>query len=353
MYNASRIVLVRFPSSRLNRINLSPTLASFQCCSSGSIQNQYPIHSFSTSANKKPSLATLVKELRLKTGAPMIECKKALEASENDLSEAMEWLRKYSLSKVSSKLENRVSDMGLVGLATSDDGSAALIKVSSETDFASRSATFSKLVQDVASTALGLKPSDDGNTSLSDLLLNMKVEQNENQTVQKYLEDATLSIRENLQLKEVELVLPTKNSYIMGYVHGKVPDYDCVGTSAALVELVAMKDDTNVDQVKEIGKKLAMHIVAAKPKYLNPESVPKELVDKEKEILQVQISAMPGNKSKPPEILEKIINGKLNKFYQEICLSKQLHMLEEKNPMIEKYLLSHGFKVKSYKYISI
>merc|ERR1711862_507216 len=107
--------------------------------------------------------------------------------------------------------------------------------------------------------------------------------------------------------------------------------------------------------IKEIGKKLAMHIVAAKPKYLNPENVPKEIVDKEKEILQAQISNLPSNQKnkKPKDIIEKIINGKLNKFYQEICLTKQLHMLEEKNPVIEKYLKKNGLKVIDYKYLSI
>lgn len=333
MFNVTKKVLLRSSTSRFILPTASTSLYSF-------------------SSETKPSLTALVKQLRLKTGAPMVECKKALEASEHDIPKATEWLRSNSLSKVSSKLENRISEEGLVGLSIKD-GNAVLVKVSSETDFASRSSTFSKLVQDVASTALNLKPGGD-NKSLPDLLLNMKVEENENQTVQNYLEEATLSIREKLELKEVEVLHKAGDkSVVMGYVHGKVPDYSNVGTSAALVELVSTKDGANVDEMKEIGKKLAMHVVAAKPKYLNPESVPEEVLAKEKEILKIQISKLPGSDKKPPEILEKIVIGKLGKFYQDVCLSKQGHMLEEKNPMIEKYLSGHGLKVTSYKYISI
>jgi len=332
MFNVTKKVLLRSSSSRF----ILPTMS----------------ESVSFSTATKPSLTALVKQLRLQTGAPMVECKKALEASEHDIPKALEWLRSNSLSKVSSKLENRIAEEGLVGLSIKD-GNAVVVKVSSETDFASRSSTFSKLVQDVASTALNLKPDGD-DKSLPDILLNMKVEENKNQTVQNYLEEATLSIREKLQLKEVEVLRKADDqSVIMGYVHGKVPDYSSVGTSAALVELVSTKNDANVDEMKEIGKKLAMHVVAAKPKYLNPESVSEEVLAKEKEILKVQISKLPGSDKKPPEILEKIVQGKLGKFYQDVCLSKQGHMLEEKNPMIEKYLSGHGLKLMSYKYISI
>lgn len=357
MHNVSRKILIRSSSCRI----ILPTSAAFQSYNT-TIQNQ-----FSTSTSKKPSVTSLVKELRLQTGAPMIECKKALESSEHNITKATEWLRSNSLSKVSSKLENRIADDGLVGLAMStcsSDNNAVLVKVSSETDFASRSDIFTKLVYDVANTALNLNPAntnDENGTSslsLSDMVLSMNVNAQNNQTVQSYIEEATLSIREKLQLKEVEVVR-TNNTVIMGYVHGKVPNYNNVGTSAALVELMPLTNDagssnsTTLDDMKDIGKKLAMHVVAAKPKYLNPESVPKEVLEKEKEILEVQISKLPGSQKKSPQILQRIINGKLEKYYQDVCLTKQGHMLEEKNPTIEKYLKSFDLKIVSYKHICI
>jgi elongation factor Ts len=183
-------------------------------------------------------------------------------------------------------------------------------------------------------------------------------------TLHESLNDAILAIRENLSIDAISVLKTSSDnssqqpSVFGGYVHGKVaPDVMC-GTAAAIVELVALPSSKMNDDatIQEAAKKIAMHIVAAKPLYINIESVPEEVVQKEKEILlsKIELEASSGLKKKSsPEIQEKILNGQLRKYYESVCLTEQAHMVEEGNPKVSKVLTQLGVAVKNFRLMSM
>ena len=307
----------------------------------------------------------------------MMECKKALSSPEvnNDLNLAKEWLRKHGTAKASSKVAGREALEGLVGIeiiddAKSGDGSgqvASLVKVSSETDFASRSSIFSTFVQDVAraaassSSAIISSPPDNKSVSINDIpkfLQDTKstcVETNEVKSLAELQNDAILAIRENLSVDSISILKTTSSQSILGgYVHGKASSDVTCGSAASIVELQVLDETkaSNVD-VKDVAKKLAMHVVAAKPLYLNPNSVPHDVLNKEKEILMEKMESTGQAKNKPPEIVDKIITGQLRKFYESVCLTEQAHMVEEGNPKVDKVLKSMGLEVTDFKLMGL
>lgn len=269
----------------------------------------------------------------------MMECKKALSEAENDYEKAAEWLRKNGTAKAASKLAGRDASEGMVGIAFSPDG-ASLVRVASETDFASRSSDFTKLVEVVANGALV-------NDDVEALL---ETPSADGKTVKDTLDDCILAIRENLQIANAEkIVASSPDSVISGYVHGKVFNDSSAGTSAAIVELINEKSSLSEDEIKEVGKKLAMHIVAAKPCYQAPEDVPSDVVEKEKQILLDQMA----DSGKPANILDKIVTGRLRKFYEGVCLTDQAHMLEDGNPKVSDALKKVGLKLVTFKSDSV
>eukprot|EP00551_Chaetoceros_affinis_P016796 CAMPEP_0203699530 /NCGR_PEP_ID=MMETSP0091-20130426/26880_1 /ASSEMBLY_ACC=CAM_ASM_001089 /TAXON_ID=426623 /ORGANISM="Chaetoceros affinis, Strain CCMP159" /LENGTH=335 /DNA_ID=CAMNT_0050572379 /DNA_START=19 /DNA_END=1022 /DNA_ORIENTATION=- len=285
-----------------------------------------------------PSNAKLIQQLRKTTGAPMVECKKAISDPEvnGDFDKATEWLRKHGSAKMSSKLAGRDASEGLVGIcisASSEKNVASIVRVNSETDFASRSPDFSTLVETVAGATLKIGSSND--------IEELKTLPD----VQKALDDAIIAIRENLQITSASTITASKpNSVLAGYVHGKIFGDKLAGTAAAIVELAPINSDKETktnEEIVEIGKKLAMHIVAAKPEYMTPKDVPEDIIQKEKEILMEQMA----DSGKPVEILEKIVTGRLGKFYQGVCLVEQSHMLEDGNPKVSKALKGHGLEL--------
>jgi elongation factor Ts len=280
----------------------------------------------------------MLKELRSKSGAPMVECKKALEETGSEsLDEAMDWLRKHGAAKASSKLAGREAEEGLVGIVISPDaGSAAIVQVNSETDFAGRSQTFSDLVEHVAKATLQVP---EGGVVDDSALREISVD---GKSVQEAMEEAIVSIRENLRIASAIHCVSDQGQWV-GYVHGRVNDI--AGTSAAVVHVQGADDAT----LQEVGKKLAMHVVAARPKYLNPESIPADAVEKEKEILREQMA----DSGKPAEIMEKIIGGKMRKFYEGSCLTEQAHMVLEGNPKVQKALKDVGVEVTHFEFKAI
>mmetsp|Transcript_25069 Transcript_25069/g.50176 ORF Transcript_25069/g.50176 Transcript_25069/m.50176 type:complete len:363 (-) Transcript_25069:172-1260(-) len=309
--------------------------------------------SSSQQQQSQPSTASLVKQLRELTGAPMMECKKALSAEEvqNDISKAQEWLRKHGSAKASSKVAGREALEGLVGIHISNKGGskvATLAKVASETDFASRSESFSSFVQSVADAAASNSSSNDDEPV--DIPTFMTTTKNvDGQLLSESLNDAILAIRENIQVDSISIMKPShEHSIFAGYVHGRAPNSTC-GTSAAVVEVSPISNspdnETKTEQWEEAVKKLAMHVVAAKPTYLDPSTVPEEAISKEKEILKEKMA----DSKKPPEILEKIITGQLRKFYEGVCLTEQAHMVEEGGPKVKKVMESLGLEVKGFR----
>jgi len=306
--------------------------------------------STSTSFVRSFSTMDLIKELRTASGAPIVDCKKALAASDNDSKAALDWLREHGAAKVSSKVADREAKEGLVGVAISDDNkSASLVHVASETDSAGRSETFVDLVTYCANAALQQEQTGGGAIDVATLL--QAKHDDGGKTVEQAIKDATVAIRENLSLSYAARLSAEDEGVVVGYVHGRILPSNA-GTAAALVDIAPL-DGTSIipkEELLEIGKMLAMHIVAAKPEYLDVDSVPEEVVQAEKDILMKQI-AMESNK--PPEIVEKIVIGRLRKYFERTCLMEQKHLIEDENPQIGKFLQEKGLKLNSYQLLSV
>jgi elongation factor Ts len=293
----------------------------------------------------------LIKILRAQSGAPIVDCKKAVEQSGGNIQAAMDWLRQHGAARASNKVLGRDASEGLVGLTVSDDfQTAVLVKVVSETDFASRSARFVSLVRNVAA-ATHEDPICQPNRVLSEetILASRHVE--EGKSVKDLLDEAIVAIRENLSVAyATKLQTNEKGSILVGYIHNRIESSDA-GTAVALVELGPSADSGTIciETLQAAGKKLAMHIVAARPTYLSPEHVPEQDVHKEKMILAMQLESS----GKPADMVEKIVLGRLRKFYETICLTEQDHMIEESNPKVWKVMKDIGIDIKRFETISI
>jgi len=225
-----------------------------------------------------------LKELRAISGAPIVDCKKALGETSGNLEEAMDWLRQHGAAKAAKKVSGRDAVEGLVACTVSEDGkSASLVKVSSETDFAGKSQAFVDFVKHVANATLSSKTV--GNLDAEDVM----ALESSSRSVQTALEEAIVAIRENLGVASaIKMTCP--DGMLVAYVHGKVSEDTQAGSSAAIVELVATSGgNVDVNVISEAGKKLAMHIVAAKPTYLNADEVPEDVLEKERTIIRSQV----------------------------------------------------------------
>ena len=313
--------------------------------SAGSSLVHSTLRAFSSSAQMD-----LLKQLRSQSGAPIVDCKKALKESSGGLTDAMDWLRQHGAAKASSKVQGRETAQGLVGLQMSKDKSAAsLVKVASETDFSGRSQRFVDLVLALADAALQDPHCQANNEDSRDSFLATPASAT-GKSVKDLLDEAIVAIQENLSVAAVhKFQVDDDGSILVGYVHNKVDAADA-GTAAAVVQ-VAPADGTGTskDVLQTVGKRLAMHIVAARPSYLSPEDVPSDEVEKERQILSMQVESS----GKPLEIVEKIVAGRLRKFYEEICLTEQAHMIEESNPKVSKVLEENGVVVKRFECLRI
>ena len=239
--------------------------------------------------------AELVKQLREKTGAGMMDCKKVLTETDGDMEKAAELLRERGIAKAAKK-SGRVAAEGLVCSYVSEDKKVgAIVEVNAETDFVAKNEEFRTFVADIAEIVSNTNPAD------VEALLAAKYK-NEEKTVKEVLTDKIATIGENMSIRR--FVRFETTGLVESYIHGD-------GKIAVLVELA--KGDSTV------AKDVCMQIAAAKPEYLNREEVPAEAVNKEMEILKVQ--AM--NEGKPAEIAEKMVKGRIGKFYSEICLLDQ------------------------------
>jgi elongation factor Ts len=229
----------------------------------------------------------LVKELRTLSGAPIVDCKKALGETDGDLEQALDLLRRHGVAKASKKLSGREAEEGLVACSISGDGkSASIVKVSSETDFAGKSETFVSLATHIADATVDATKIPEGPIDAETVL---GLEHN-SKTVQLALEEAIVAIRENLGIASAHK-LTTTDGLLVSYVHGKADGKSNAGSAAAVVEIVGINDspinDTNT--AAEAGKKLAMHVVASKPLYMDSTEVPDDVLQHEKSVLEGQV----------------------------------------------------------------
>ncbi|HEV2301620.1 MAG TPA: translation elongation factor Ts [Stellaceae bacterium] len=252
--------------------------------------------------------AALVRELREKTGAGMMDCKKALDDSRGDIEAAVDWLRKKGLA-AAAKRAGRVAAEGLVGVATKGS-TGAVIEVNSETDFVARNREFQDFVRRLAELALsGGDP--DG--------LKKAPFPGAGRTVEEELTDLISRIGENLVIRRVaRLAVP--EGAVLSYVHNVLgPGLGRIGV------LVALQSSAGEAPLAQLGKELAMHVAAATPLYLDIASVPEAALERERAVLREQARVS----GKPEAIIEKMVEGRLRKFYEEVVLMEQIFVIDQ------------------------
>ena len=265
--------------------------------------------------------ASQVKELREKTGAGMMECKKVLTETDGDMEKAMDLLRERGITKAAKK-SSRIAAEGLVDAYVSEDGKVgAVLEVNAETDFVAQNAEFQKFVKEVVEQVAKTNPAN-----VEELLAQKSLVEND-KTIQEVLTGKIATIGENISIRRFARY-ETADGLVAKYIHGD-------GKIGVLVEM------KNADEA--LAKDICMQIAAAKPEFLNREDVPAERLEREMEILKVQ--AM--NEGKPEAIAEKMVQGRVNKFYGEICLVDQEFV---KNPdlKVSELLKQHGAEVVKF-----
>ena len=264
--------------------------------------------------------ASLVKELREKTGAGMMDCKKVLTETDGDMEKAIELLRERGIAKAAKK-SGRVAAEGLVEAYISEDGKVgAIVEVNSETDFVAKNEEFKTFVKNVAKQVVEKNPKD------VEELLNQEAIFEAGKTVNEALVGKIATIGENLTIRRFARF--ESKGLLESYIHGD-------GKIAVLINMT--KGD------KELAKDLCMQIAAARPEYLNEQSVPAERVEKEKEILKVQTM----NEGKPEAIAEKIVQGRIRKFFEEICLVDQV-FVKDSNMKVSELLKQKDAEVVEF-----
>lgn len=251
--------------------------------------------------------AAAVKELREKSGAGMMDCKTALTENDGDMEAAIDWLRKKGLSAAAKKA-GRAAAEGLVGMVI-DGQTGALVEVNAETDFVGRNETFQEFVAKVSAIAV----------AKGDSFESLKAAEYESGTsVEQAVVDLVAKIGENLGLRR-SARLSVENGTVSGYIHGQVvPGMGKIGV------LVALESDGDKDKLDELGRKLAMHVASSQPQYLDIASVDAPALEREREILAEQARAS----GKPEEIVEKMVEGRLRKFYEEVVLLEQVFIMD-------------------------
>lgn len=266
--------------------------------------------------------AALVKELRERSGAGMMECKKALTEHKGDINAAMEHLRKTGLAQADKKA-GRVAAEGQIVLAA-DAGRAVLVEVNSETDFVARDEGFIQFANVVAQAALTSGATDADALKIAKLT--------DGSTVEEARAALITKVGENVQVRRVAALSSANN--IGSYVHG--------GRIGVLVDVKGGSP--------ELAKGLAMHIAAMNPQYLSPKDAPADFVAKEKEISMAQMTDK--DKAKPAEIQEKMISGKINKILSEISLTGQPYVLDN-NITVEQALAKEGAEALSFQRLMV
>ena len=252
---------------------------------------------------------TLIKKLREETGCGMADCNKALAACNDNYDEAVDWLRKKGLSSAAKK-SARITTEGLISI-NNDGKIATIVELNSETDFVARNDKFQELALHIAEAGLSTK-TDDFVEEVKELSIN-------GEKIADELTNKIAVIGENLQLRRGRKITLNGDGLIVSYIHSAVaPNLGKIGV------LVALNSTADKNTLQELGKEIAMHIAASKPEFLNKEQVPAEKLEREKAVLIEQARSS----GKPENIIEKMIEGRIKKFYEEICLLDQVFVMD-------------------------
>ena len=281
------------------------------------------------------SITDLIKELRDKTGAGFLDCKKTLEENNNDIENSIEALRKKGLAKASKK-SDRAANEGAVGFYSNKD-ITVLIKVNSETDFAAKSDTFLDFLDNLGALVLENNTIIDKNN-----LLNLKYE---DETIKAYFDSMIAKIGENLILSDL-LIKENKDSYYSYYIHNSYR-----GNIGKIVSLLEFTSTNKEQEIEILSKNLCMHIAAMKPESLDIEDLDKNLVEREEKIQRELILSS----GKPSNIIDKILEWKMKKFYSEVTLLNQFYILDQ-DKLVKTVIEEHSkyeFKLKSFEIISL
>ncbi|HIQ91058.1 MAG TPA: elongation factor Ts [Candidatus Coprosoma intestinipullorum] len=260
--------------------------------------------------------ASLVKELREKTGAGMLDCKKALEANDGNIEAAVDWLREKGISKAAKK-SDRIAAEGVAAILV-DGNNAVILEMNSETDFVAQNEKFKELVDSVLKTLI----KSDVTTVEEALELPC-----EDGTVNDLIVSKTATIGEKLSLRRFAKVTKGDNETFGSYIH-----------MGGKIAVLIVTENTS----EEVARDVAMHAAAMRPKYVKTTDVPAEEVAREEEVLKEQAV----NEGKPAEIAEKMVKGRINKFYKEICLEEQ-PFVKDGDINVKTYVKNNGGEIKS------
>ena len=261
--------------------------------------------------------ASLVKELREKTGAGMLDCKKALEACNADVEKAVDWLREKGISKAAKKAD-RIAAEGLAAIVV-DENKAAIVEVNSETDFVAKNSEFTSMVDEI------LKAIINNDVKTNEDVLNLSSSEG---TINDLIVNKTAKIGEKLSFRRFTKVEKKDNEVFGSYIHmgGKI---------AVLVTLEGANE--------EVAKDVAMHAAAMRPMYTKESDVPTDVLEHEKNVMREQLL----NEGKPADRIDTILQGKVKKYYEEVCLENQIFVKAENKETVAKFVANNGGKVVS------
>jgi len=256
--------------------------------------------------------ASLVKDLREKTGAGMMDCKKALEANNGDINASIDWLREKGISKAAKKAD-RIAAEGVAAILTNDT-KAVIIEVNSETDFVAKNEEFTSMINTILETVINSDV-----TTVEDAL---KLSTGEG-TIEDLIVAKTAKIGEKLSFRRMEVITKNDSESFGDYIH--------MGGKIAVLTVV---DNAS----SEVAKDVAMHAAAMRPQYVKSTDVPTDVLDKEKEIMKEQLL----NEGKPADRIEGILVGKVKKYYEEVCLENQIFIKAENKETVADYVKANG-----------
>ena len=256
--------------------------------------------------------ASMVKDLREKTGAGMMDCKKALQETNADMEAAITWLREKGISKAAKKAE-RIAAEGLASVLI-DGNKAIVIEVNSETDFVAKNEKFQNFVNELSKDLL------ESDAKTMEEALNLEVN---GEKISDKIIAITSTIGEKISFRRFEKLEKTDSQVFGSYTH----------MGGRIVALTLLEGSN-----EEVAKEVAMHAAAMRPLYLNEQEVPAEVLEKEKAIMREQLL----NEGKPEDRIEQIMVGKVKKFYEEVCLTDQIFIKAENKETVEKYVAQNG-----------
>lgn len=261
--------------------------------------------------------ASDVKELRDRTGAGMMDCKKALEATNGDMEQAIDWLREKGISKAAKK-EGRIAAEGLTNGARNENV-AVIIEINCETDFVAQNDDFKSLVQSIANTLL-----HNNVTTMEEA--NQLIIDGGNETIEEAIINFIAKIGEKISFRRFERIVKEANQSFGIYSHmgGKI---------TALVVLEGADED--------VARDVAMHVAAMSPVCISKEDVPEDMLEREKTVIKEQVM----NEGKPADIAEKMVQGRIQKFYKEICLSDQ-EFIKDSSVTVGNFVKNNGGEIK-------